>query len=224
MGSLPKWLTGNSNKKRSLRPSQRPNSIANYTGDCRITNPECSNSGSRIIADMSAQCMCIGSECFKIAIGSRGPKVTRNGTSIIGRSGGSKYNTKRSTTKGYDKDAVSMGIPQNDGASGIPQRGAPLGIPGVTNGGKWLHKTRNCRPPHQTTTWGCIGVPCEQWPKVKSCIGCSFTVCGGARSDAEVVANQGPRAGRNLKGEVHPVLTGRQLYEIRKKAAEGVVE
>ncbi len=214
MSLLPKsWQS--EPRSTQVTPRARPDSISNYTGECRITNPECANSGSRVIADMTAQCMCVDSQCFHISIGSRGPNVTRNGTGVLGSAPGSRYRTNNIVppTTHYDNDAIRMGIPQNDSGAGISD---------ITNGGKWIHKTGSCAPATSYSTWGCIGVECSDWPLVKNCMGCSFTVCGGAESDDEVVANSGPNRGRNRRGEYHPVLTSQQRAALRQEALSDV--
>lgn len=202
-----KWLkeafTSSTQRRATpVRPQARPGSISNYSGECRVTNPGCTSSGSRVVADMTAQCMCVDNECFKISIGSRGPKVTRNGTSRLGVADGGIYDTNNIVppTTYYDNDAISMGIPRND----------PPGMRPITTGGKWIHKTRNCRDTNDYPTWGCIGVECNDWPKVKNCMGCTFTVCGGAETDDDIVSNH---TGRNRKGEYYPKLSNQERYD-----------
>jgi len=208
--TLQSWFQGSSTTKRSTptKPRSRPGSIANFNGTCRVTNSECANSKSRVKIDMTAQCMCVDSDCFRISIGSRGPNVTRNGTSTIGRAMGTRYRSNNITppTIGYDNDAVSMGIPQNDSGAGIRD---------ITSGGKWIHKTGSCAPATSYSTWGCVGVQCNDWPKVKNCVGCSLTVCGGASSDSQVISN---KTGRDRSGKYHPVQTQQQRASLRRNS------
>jgi hypothetical protein len=133
----------------------------------------CSNrcgGDSPVKIDLQNQCMCVGTQCFKVGIGgnlssegARGrfnPMRTNNGTGVLGVARGTKY----STTAGagstvYDRDALSTSTP-ND-----------------TDGGKWIHKAGNC-----SSTWrtkGCVAVPCDYWPLVKSQMGKAVTYCGG---------------------------------------------
>ncbi len=144
-----------------------------YSGTCNITNPDCVKS-SKVRVDVSAKCMCIGFDCFKVSIGAGGPGWTRNGTSRIGltsgifdrnsRGAGGIYETKSTTTNAYDNDALAMGIPSNDAV------------------GKWFHKTAGCVKPERYQTAGCVAVPCEKWAKLKSEIGSEVTICGGRGS------------------------------------------
>lgn len=181
----------------SRRPRRRPTD-----GPCRISNSECRSSGSQVQIDLAAQCMCVGRNCFQIAIGRYGPNQTRNGTGRIGRAPGSRYRTRSQTTTTWDNDAVSMGIPQNDAGRALNGRNLP-----VTAGGKWIHKVgmdRNGRcvsPPTSYRTAGCVGVPCDQWPLVKGAMGQSLTVCGGASRDSDIISRNGCRGTRNCHPE-----------------------
>jgi len=192
-------------------------SRGNDQSSCRIINPECINSGSRVIADLEAQCMCVDDTCFEISIGKYGPKMTRNGTGIIGNTTpGHRYQTiigKTSTE--WDNDGLSMGIPQNSTAAGVGH---------ITNGGKWIHKSGllddgTCVPPKQNLTLGCIGVACEDWPTIKRAKGSSMTVCGGASKNNDIVSANGCQGWRDCKASVRfPLMTGCRLYSMRQKA------
>lgn len=134
----------------------------NPGGSCSVG---CTGSGT-VKVDVTAHCMCIsGVECFKVDIGKHGPAMTTEGTGTIGgHVRGARYQTLPwSQTKNgvHDQDALSMGIPANDGL------------------GKWIHKTRGCTPGGQDRTLGCIGVPCDHWTQIKSQIGKSLEVCNG---------------------------------------------
>lgn len=187
------------------------------TGPCQIKNRECLESRSLVIADLEAQCMCIGNDCFEISIGKYGPKMTRNGTGIIGNAQGLRYRTKQGPgSTVWDNDALRMGIPQNDSGSGVKH---------ITNGGKWIHKTGQdkngkCIEPTTYTTLGCIGVPCDQWPKLKNAFGASFSVCGGAASDSEIVSRFGcPGSVKSCTPSQRlSTMNACSLYNMRKKA------
>ena len=180
----------NSKKNSGNIPSR--SSGRSTTGNCQIRNSECINSGSPVQIDLTAQCMCVGTSCFEVSIGRYGPNQTRNGTGRIGSAPGKLYRTRSQTSTSWDNDAVSMGIPQNDG--GKTARG--INLP-VTSGGKWIHKVgqtpdgKCITPAASYVTAGCVGVPCDKWPKVKGAMGQSLTVCGGARSDSEIVSVMG---------------------------------
>lgn len=104
--------------------------------------------------------MCVGRDCFQVGIGKNGPKMTQSGTGTLGEASGAKYRTLKKATTKYDRDALAMGIPGND------------------QYGKWIHKTRKCRP--TSTTLGCVAVPCSKWPLVKRAKGRKVTICNGA--------------------------------------------
>ena len=182
-------LFGDSENQQLQTPGSNQGAYRGSSGGpCRIRNPECLNSGSRVVADLEAQCMCVDDNCFEISIGKYGPKMTRNGTGIIGSAPGSRYTTRPGPgTTSWDNDALRMGIPQNDSGAGVSN---------ITAGGKWIHKTGRdangrCVEPTQYTTLGCIGVPCDQWPNMKAARGSTFTVCGGAATDQEIVSRYG---------------------------------
>ena len=104
-----------------------------------------------------------GSNCFKISIGTNGPRQTDGGIGkITGDVRGARYQTKSSASASYDNDALKMGIPGNDKL------------------GKWIHKTRNCSSGGTNSTLGCVAVPCDKWPEFKQfAVGKSLKVCGG---------------------------------------------
>jgi hypothetical protein len=174
------------------RPRSRP--TTGETGECRIQNAECTTSGSHVQIDLAAQCMCVGSRCVEVGIGLYGPNQTRNGTGTLGPAPGGLYNGNRFPVPGTtswaglgNEDGLSTGIPQNDRGVSASGRNLP-----VTQGGKWIHKAANCNVPARNyTTAGCVAVACEDWPLVKSATGRSVTICGGARTDAEIISRNG---------------------------------
>lgn len=131
----------------------------------------CSNTcggDSPVKIDLKSQCMCVGTQCFSVGIARDlsgnnhfDPMRSWNGTGVLGVARGTKFQTKTGGgTTSYDNDALSSGTP-ND-----------------TDGGKWIHKTGNCAGPSYRTK-GCVAVPCEHWPLVKSQMGKAVTYCGG---------------------------------------------
>lgn len=133
-------------------------------GSCSVS---CKGTAT-IKVDMTSRCMCVaGSACFTIDIGYMGRMMTTNGNGIMDDNvAGGKYRTlKGPGSTRYDGDAIRMGIPAND------------------NHYKWIHKARNCgvkggTEGGRTKTAGCVGVPCQHWPLVKSQVGKSLTICG----------------------------------------------
>lgn len=121
------------------------------------------------------KCLCIkeGNKCFKIDIGSAGPRMTTSGSGKMHKAEGAKFQTKSGPgTDGYDNDAIATGIGANDKV------------------GKWIHKTRS--PNGGGSTLGCIGVPWKHWKDVKKAAGMdsggqsgkSISVCGGGAEGA----------------------------------------
>lgn len=137
-----------------------------FTGPCRINNATCHSSTVRV--DIATKCMCIGRECFKVGTAPVAWKTTVNGTSHLGLTSGvfdrvgGRYRTRSNTTTAYDDDALAMGIPGND---------SPIG--------KWFHKPAGCQNAETYPTIGCVAVPCNKWPLLKSQIGAEVTICGG---------------------------------------------
>lgn len=117
--------------------------------------------------DLEKKCMCVGRHCFKVGIGRSGPGQTRTGIGTLSNANGAKYQTLRSTSNRYDKDAVAMGILSNDRV------------------GKWLHKPRNCVRAETYRTKGCIAVPCNEWHHIKNALNekRKISVCRGISAE-----------------------------------------
>lgn len=105
--------------------------------------------------------------------------MTTSGTGkITDDVAGAKYQSiPGSQSTGYDKDAMKTGIEANSAV------------------GKWIHKTRNCKPGGTPSTLGCIGVPCNQWPLMKKQANKTMVICG---SSAAAGAN--PKGGTQQGG------------------------
>jgi hypothetical protein len=158
------------------------NSIA-FANECRVS---CAGN-SAVKVDLGSRCMCLGWSCFSVDIGYGGPSMTTQGTGrMVADVRGAKYQTRAVTTSGIDNDAIRMGIPEND------------------KYGKWIHKTRGCvTPGGGLRTAGCVGVPCEWWPKFKAMApGQELTVCGGGALASR--ANRTSRTQNNRQQQPTP--------------------
>lgn len=134
--------------------------------------------------NLQDKCMCLGDECFEISIGRNGPEMTASGTGVLAEAEGAKYSTKPGPgSTGYDKDAIRMGIPSNDGV------------------GKWIHKTQGCSPGGGENTKGCIAVPCDRWPEVKAKMGGVLKVCGSSQNSVGTGTNSGSGGASRQRGQ-----------------------
>jgi hypothetical protein len=149
------------------------------SGECKIDLGACEAEASgtaatnvfrteqrpKVVVNLKEKCLCIrpspaeiglGSapKCFLINIGLMGPDMTHSGIGKPHPANGAKYQTKPGAGNNeYDKDAIAMGISENDAV------------------GKWIHKTRGCNDiGGRQATKGYIAVPCKHWMDVKAAL------------------------------------------------------